>query len=451
MTIKHKEINFACQNPNMSKTPIYKRNIFYEGIRPYIDYCCRSVYNKSVVRGMENIPSDGCIIIAPNHTNGMMDPMVILKTFPDCTIFGARADVFRNKIAARFLHWAKIIPMIRERDGIRNVTGNLQSFNEAADALGHNARFCIFSEGTHRTQHSLMPITKGIFRIAIAASGKYGDSKPVYIVPAGIEYGDYFRYKTTAVLTFGKAINVTEYLKSCGEKNKSGIFKDLQQLLFERISSLITYIPADDDYNAKWTLARIASSGITDPEIQLDINRAVSAGIESLKGTETYKELLAEAESFEKERKASKISYYSFGYDDNGHRIAIKTTNAVFGLVFFLYSAAATLPMWLTAETICLIHEDKAFCNSIRFYVKAFMSPIMIALWVIFFFKLLPWPLALILVLFSITSYSKFYEYTKHIRILLSDYRLRKNRSLQEKCEKLRKKIRLVMTQDSIR
>ena len=85
----------------MSKNKIYEKDFFYDGLRPIVDWCTRNSYNKIEVRGKENIPADGAVIIAPNHCNTLMDALVILQAFKDESVFGARADMFKSPFLAK--------------------------------------------------------------------------------------------------------------------------------------------------------------------------------------------------------------------------------------------------------------------------------------------------------------------------------------------------------------
>ena len=103
---------------------IYEKNPWYSLLRLYVDRMIESSYSEMQVIGEENIPQDGAVIIAPNHCNTLMDPLVVLRARKEPTVFGARADIFNNKTAAAALRFLRILPMVRKRDGLRNVAKN---------------------------------------------------------------------------------------------------------------------------------------------------------------------------------------------------------------------------------------------------------------------------------------------------------------------------------------
>ena len=219
---------------------IWEPNIMYSALRPYVDWCCRTSYRQIKMVGKENIPKDVPVIFAPNHSNTLMDAVVMLQYDRSATTFGARADIFKNPSTAKVLRFLRILPLARRRDGQDAVSHNDEIFDEAIDSIGHHAPFCIFVEGTHRTKHSLMRPRKGIFRIATKGASVLGT--PINIVPVGIDYSDYFHYMGKCRLSFGKPIPVLE----------DSDIPELTNTLYEKMSELITFFPDDENYDKAW-------------------------------------------------------------------------------------------------------------------------------------------------------------------------------------------------------
>ena len=145
---------------------IYDKDLGYTLLKPIVDWNVRRSYRKVEVRGKENIPADGAVIIAPNHCNTLMDALVILRSFCDETVFGARADMFNNSFVAKLMYFIRILPMVRQRDGLRKVLKNYETQEIIVSTLKNKVRFCMFPEGKHRPAHSLQILGKGTFRAA---------------------------------------------------------------------------------------------------------------------------------------------------------------------------------------------------------------------------------------------------------------------------------------------
>ena len=414
---------------------IYDKDFGYNILKPIVDWNLKHSYRKVEVRGKENIPTDGAVLIAPNHCNTLMDALVILRTFDNETVFGARADMFNNAFIAKLMYFIRILPMVRQRDGMRNVLKNYETQEIIVDTLKNKVRFCMFPEGRHRPAHSLQVLGKGVFRAALAANAEFGEKMPVYIVPAGIEYGDYFRYRSTSLVTFGKPINVTEVVKELNLDNEAQIMDHLRKDLTAKMSELITYINYDEDYAAKWALTKIRALGFKGSLYdQMLNNRSLVSDIEKSceERPEDMKELLSKVSAFEKERTKKGVSIYSFGKKNLALNIIGKGLAAILGLPYLLFSGVAALPMWVIAEFLRNKIRDKAFRNTAIFGVKLAGNIIFGLTYTILAFCLLPWPWALGFLALAGPAYSYIYDYAEFIRRWISDIRLSGNKTLQK-------------------
>lgn len=227
---------------------LWQNTPFYRIGRLYVDACIRSSFNSIKVFGRENVPSGSAVIFAANHTNTLMDPLVILQNNKGPICFGCRSDIFTGRLAARILHELKIVPLARQRDGVQALKDNFGVFDQVTDLLAHKVPFTIFPEGTHRPMHSLMPMKKGVCRIAFQACEDC--DLPVYIVPVGIDYEDFFRFQRSVTIKYGEPIDVRNVLAEYD--NEQTAMHALTDLLYSRIAGLITYFPDDAGYEKAW-------------------------------------------------------------------------------------------------------------------------------------------------------------------------------------------------------
>lgn len=433
---------------------IYQDDWLYSILRPWADGAIRHSYRKCQTHGEENIPSDGAVLLSPNHCNTLMDALVILRAYNKQTVFGARADIFKKPLLAKFMYFARILPMIRQRDGLRNVLKNKDTQETIVETLENNVRFCMYPEGTHRAKHSLQVLGKGIFRAALAANEKFGAEKPIYIVPVGLEYGDYFRYRSTSLINYGKAINVTAFIKELDLDNEAQIMDALRKELSHRMSELITYFQFDENYEQKWALTKMLAikgkrRGYGDRWADLydDMqgNREIAASIETAMETspELMAEILSEVEEFEKRRKKAGISIYSFKKKSNPVMQAVgKGLAALIGLPYFIYSAVSNLPLWATAFFIRSKVKDKAFRNTVSFGVKLGMTTVLFPIYAALAFCLAPWWLALAMLILWLPGYSYFHDYIEGCRRWFSDIRLLRNKKLWKNFKKITEKFK---------
>ena len=426
----------------MAKENIYEKNLGYSFLKTFwVDWKVKHSYRKTEVVGKENIPTDGAVIICANHCNTLMDALVILRSTKEKKVFGARADIFKKKFIANVMYFFRILPMVRRRDGLRNVLQNNDTQEIIVKTLENNVPFILFPEGSHRTKHSLQQLGKGAFRIALAANEKFGSEKPVYILPAGIEYGDYFRYRGTSLVTFGKPINVTEFLKEGAFESEPQAIEALRKLLAGNLSELITFIPDNENYESKWTLLKMCAikgerKGYGDFGTNLYKsmlkNRKIAEQIEELeaKNPEKAAELYDRVNKFEKERKKEGISIYSFRKCNPKAQIAGKAFAALVGLPYFIYSSIVSLPMWALEKKIRSGIKDPAFGNTVSLGIKLVLHTILSFIYIPLAFCLTKWWLALILVALWLPSFSYFHDYLEGCRRWISDIRLLNHKGL---------------------
>lgn len=334
-------------------TELWEDNKLYSVLRHWVDWCVRRSFSELKVEG--TLPDDGkAVIVAPNHCNTLMDALVVLQSRRAPMAFGARADIFKNPTAAKILHFLRIVPIARKRDGLRSVAQNLEIIPVILDILHHNVPLCIFPEGTHRPMYSLLPIHKGVVRIAL----KNAVDQPTYIVPAGLDYSDFFNYQGTCTLRYGEPIDVNRFVEEHKGLSKPDLYDQLSSLMAHRISELFLCIPDDENYGAH----------------------------------------LAELRPPKKKR---------------WWEIPL----AVVSAPLFALCALLALPLWGIAEYICRFKiKDKAFSNSVRFLVRLVGYPVFFVLWAIAAFLLLtPLAAAGTLLLYCF-SYSFFYDWLKLVR-----------------------------------
>lgn len=412
----------------MPKKNIYDKDFLYSFLRPVVDAFTKASYRSFETYGLENIPKDGAIIITPNHCNTLMDALVVLATFKDETVFGARADMFNKPAIAKIMFFLRILPMVRQRDGLRNVLKNNDTNEIIVDTLKHGVRFCMYAEGRHRPARSIMPLGKGVFRAALSTVKETGDSKNVYLVPAGLEYGDYFRFRSTALLSFGKPINVTEFVRNNPVENEVQLIEPLRKELYSRMSELITFLPDDENLSASWVLLKMIAAkgrrcgGLHEKMMR---NRAVAEKIASAReaNPEAFQSLIEKVKAFDKARRKAGISIFSFGKRHPAISLAGRTAAGLVLLPWFIFCTVISSPMWLTFNILKGKIKDKAFRNTAGFGVGLAMGILLLVIYGIISFCLLPWYWAGLLMLAFIPSYYSFHDCIEFYRRSISDFR----------------------------
>ncbi|HEY5592715.1 MAG TPA: 1-acyl-sn-glycerol-3-phosphate acyltransferase [Paludibacter sp.] len=232
-------------------------------LKKYVIFTFKHFYGEYIVVGRENIPSDCPIIFAPNHLNALMDALAVHSISPKSlpVTFLARSDIFKNKLAASFLHSIKMLPAFRMRDGMENLGKNNEIFERCVDILHQNKALGIMPEGNQGEQRKLRMFTKGIFRIAFAAQQKYGSQPSVKIVPVGIDLGDFVKFGKHMIIIIGKPIEVSEYMSSYSENSVTATNEIRDRLRFE-LSSITLDLATETHYDCFETATEVVNTAI---------------------------------------------------------------------------------------------------------------------------------------------------------------------------------------------
>ena len=380
------------------------------------------------------------MIFGVNHSNTLMDALVLLSADNIRKVFIARGDIFKNPAVAKILNFMRILPIFRIRNGVAAVRQNDESLNKAVDVIHDHVDLYLFPEGTHRTKHSLMRMGKGLFHIALDANKQFGEKSPVYIIPTAIEYGDYFRYRSTAMIHFGQPINVTEFIQNTTEENEAIIINQLKDILGEEISKLFTYIPDDEDYDAIWEIVKMKNEkragGLFKKMLR---NRETVAKVLKFREEkpEEAKDLFERVLAFDKERRRQKISVMSTARKYPLINFLWRLAVLLVGLPYFAASAIVNLPIWLTTSIIKSKLKDKAFSNTVSFGVEFVLFPLVFIIGTILLFCYLPWYWALGGMVLLFFSYRVFVDYCELCRRWISDVRWTFKTRLRKQYESL--------------
>ena len=426
-------------------------NLAYAILRYYVDITLKLSYRNIRYVGRENIPQDGAVIYAPNHTNALMDALVILAMDRRAKVFVARADIFKFPILAKIFTFLKIMPIMRMRDGLDEVRRNNETIEKAVDVLRDKVPFCIFPEGQHQAKYSSLPLSKGIFRIAFQAQEMMPDV-PLYIVPVGIRYGNFFRFRSTVSVHVVEPINVGEFIAAHKEQTTQEQMNIMREDLTERMKSSILYIPNDDDYEAKYEVcativkaqAKKVKQSSSEPLHELDAhfqaNRLTVKQIDRLmdEQPERAAELLKLGREAAVLRRSRHISLDSIS-------IKYPVLSRILKLLFFIVAlpycipvSVLTLPIKLVCMFVCHLMKDKAFHNSARYLVNLVLWPILMIIYAVIAYSFLPWQWVLPVTIVLMPAPIVAHETWRVLRVLISDVKLLFFTELRDKYAKIR-------------
>lgn len=415
---------------------IYEPNFWYDSLLWLATRYFRNSYRTYRVDGLEKIPKDGAVIFAPNHCDALMDPFAVLTMNSGKKIFAARADIFRKPGLEKVLTFLRILPIHRVRDGFRNVANSEKTIEKAIEILNNRVPFCILPEGAHRPMHSLLPLGKGISRIAYRADKERSGDEHVYIVPVGCEYGDYFRFRSTLLLTVGQPFDVSEHIAAHPEKNEPEMYSEIRDITAEKMKENIVFIPDDDDYAATWELSKLMTGTIPERKVRerMRANRDAVRRIGELrkKAPEKARALFDKAVAFAQQRREAKVSIHATHTHQPLGAALWHTLKAIAGLPFALVYALVSSPVWIVGERLAGKAKDPTFRNSFRFVAIVIIWTLLLLIGAIVLLCTVKWYWALAALVLLLPAPMLLYDWVEQGRRMASAWRYCCNRKLRQ-------------------
>lgn len=174
----------------------------------------RVFYGKIEVSGLENVPKDGPLLIASNHPNGFLEPIIIACLFPRPLHFMVRGDVFRKPWLRPFLVRTNQIPIFRFKDGFKELRKNDSSLQEVYKVLDNEGAIILFIEGGTQAIKTLRPFQKGMARMANSYLEINNSEKELNILPVAINFVSPFKLRSRVCLNVGESFTAQPYFRN---------------------------------------------------------------------------------------------------------------------------------------------------------------------------------------------------------------------------------------------
>lgn len=204
------------RGPNMVASTI---SPLYQALRATLRAAVKVFYGDIEVTGGEHMPATGPTIIACNHPNSIVDPLLLGTVTQRQIAYCARDGLFRVPLFGRVLRSVGAIP-IRRRSDHGASTDNTDAFAACGAVLAEGGVLAIFPEGKTHGHLRIEPLKTGTARIAVAAeTGAPARQRlGVRIVPVGITYLVRHAFRSDIHVAFGPPIEVAEAVAAAGDE-----------------------------------------------------------------------------------------------------------------------------------------------------------------------------------------------------------------------------------------
>lgn len=169
------------------------------------------------VYGMENVPSEGRIIVCANHHSNW-DPIFISIAFPRQICWMGKKELFKNKLFAKVLRKLNVFPVDRQGSDLGAIKNALRLLREDK-ILG------IFPEGTRVKSMDLNNAKSGVALLSIKSKA---DVLPMYI-------DSNYKIFNRVDIYIGQPMDLKEHIEG---KPSSEDYLELSKMILRRIYNL---------------------------------------------------------------------------------------------------------------------------------------------------------------------------------------------------------------------
>lgn len=399
---------------NQHTNHIRKVSVLYRLLFGAVRFYYHIYYRRVTVLGLERIPTDKAVIFAANHQNALMDALAILFAANRPVVFLARADIFKKKWIARLLYFARILPVYRMHDGASQVEKNQTTFAETVWLLNNGSALAIMPEGAFSPGKQLLPLKKGISRIAFQTAASTDFKISLAIVPFGIDYEHPDKAGKHLLLRIGQAIDVSEFYGQYQSDPNQAMLR-LREKLATSLKKEIIHVESLENARAYQLLGRLAYFAVEEEQNkrllraeQFLIEQAVSRRLNSLQNSDPvlFADMMHRSVLLDKQlHQLGMNEFVLVRNQPSGLMIALTLFWNLISLPVKIYGWIIHLlpykvPQWFSRRV-----KDQQFVSSLNFGISFFLYPVWYVLllimmriagiaWSITIFAMLSWPYA---------------------------------------------------------
>jgi glycerol-3-phosphate O-acyltransferase/dihydroxyacetone phosphate acyltransferase len=238
-------------------------------------FLLRLFYRRLDVVGLERVPLVEPLVVAANHNNSLVDPLILVATLPRRFRPLAKAGLFHHPLVGPFLWLVGGLPVRRRTDDGGDDPGrNAAMFKAVEDALLAGGAIAIFPEGVTQAEPKLMPVKTGASRMVLGAKRRGAAS--VTLLPVGLHFQEPGTFRGgSALVLVGEPIRTSDLDETA---DFDGSVRELTARLGSALKALI--VEADDRETLRLLkmVQLVAQEKTSDPAARVSWLRRASEG-----------------------------------------------------------------------------------------------------------------------------------------------------------------------------
>jgi len=216
--------------PGPEPTPVYRvlRKIVKGGLKLF--------YRNIEITGTEHLDRNAPTILASNHPNSIVDPLLVGLFERRQVSFCARDGLFDVPGFGPLLRAVGAIPIARRQDHKGKKVDNNDAFAAVREVLKNRGVISIFPEGKTHSRLSVQELKTGAARMALDAEQDADFQLGVQVVPIALNYLVRHAMRSDIHVAFGPPIDTRKYEELAKEDPRAAaraVTKELEEALKE--------------------------------------------------------------------------------------------------------------------------------------------------------------------------------------------------------------------------